>query len=103
LKIVRSKLALESNRLGHVSKWLGIDGKDHINNDDWLNVLKGDEKTLRKIGKYNRHDVINGKSVLMKFLPLANKRNNYGALKADPKALIDYIQEIKEIVEDIDK
>ena len=83
LKLCRSKFALESNKLGEVSKWLGIDGKAHIDNNDWLMALLGDGKTLDKIHKYNRGDVINGKAVLMELLPIANKKFNFGALRKE--------------------
>lgn len=83
LKLCRSKLALESNKLDEISKWLGIDGKEHIDNHDWLMALAGDKKTLDKIHRYNRGDVRNGKRALIELLPLANKKFNFGAIKKE--------------------
>ena len=87
LKLCRSKLALESNRLDFVSKWFGILGKDDVTNKDWHAVLQGDKKTLDKVIKYNIGDVVNGKNVLLKLLPIANKKQNFGALKKTPPAM----------------
>lgn len=81
LSIARRTMAFESNRLDFISKWLGFDGKDDITNADWLAALEGDKKTLDKIHKYNRGDVINGKKVLMELLPNFNKARNFGAVK----------------------
>lgn len=81
LKIARSCLSLESNKLDYVSQWLGFSGKDDITNDDWWAAQRGDAKTLKKIEKYCVGDVKNGKDVLTKFLPLAHKNMRFGARK----------------------
>lgn len=83
LKLARSKLSLESNSLDYVAQWLGFSGKDDITREDWKVATAGDKKTLKKIEKYCRGDVTNGKSVLETFLPLANKKFNFGAIKKD--------------------
>jgi DNA polymerase elongation subunit (family B) len=83
LKIARRKYAFESNRLDFISKWLGLGGKDDIRNGDWLEALKGNEKTLEKIQKYNKGDVINGKAVLEELLTIENKKIDYGAVRAE--------------------
>lgn len=81
LKIARSKYSLESNKLDYISKWLGVNGKDEITDDDWRRVFTGHKETLDKIIKYNRGDVINGKKVLIEMLPIANKSQSWGAIK----------------------
>jgi hypothetical protein len=81
LKICRSKLAMESNKLDEIEKWIGVQSKDHIDNNDWLLALQGDKKTLDKILHYNKGDVTSGKQVLEWLMPLANKKFNFGALK----------------------
>jgi len=81
LKIARAKYAWESNRLGEICKWLGIDDKEQITNEDWLAVFTGNKATLDKIHHYNRGDVINGKKVLLEMLPIANKKTDFGAVK----------------------
>lgn len=81
LKLARSKTSHESNALDYLSRYYGFAGKDEITREDWRNATAGDSATLRKVEKYCRGDVINGKSVLETFLPLANKKFNFGALK----------------------
>jgi hypothetical protein len=84
LKIARSKMALENNTLQYISEWYGFDGKDDINNQDWINAMNGDKKTLARIQTYNQGDVIHGKQVLMELLPIANKKYRFGALNLVP-------------------
>jgi len=83
LKLARSKLALESNALDYVAKWLGLGAKQEITRDDWRAATNGSGKTLRKIEDYCKNDVAIGKAVLIDFLPLANKKFNFGAIKKE--------------------
>lgn len=80
LKIARSKFSFESNKLDFISQRLGFRPKDDIRNSDWLKVVTtGDEKTLKKILKYNKGDVRNGKSVLERLMKYSGKRSYYGS------------------------
>lgn len=80
LKIARSKLSLESNKLDDILKWFGLRPKDDITNDDWLKIVKeADGKTLQKVMKYNINDVNSGKEVLSRFIPISGKLPHYGA------------------------
>jgi hypothetical protein len=81
LKLARSRLAHESNSLDYLSQYYGFSGKDEITKQDWKDATAGNQKILKKIEKYCMGDVVNGKNVLMKFLPLANKNFKFGALK----------------------
>ena len=81
LKLARSCLSLESNKLDYVSQWLGFSGKDEITNEDWWAAQGGHTATLKKIERYCVGDVVNGKNVLTKFLPLAHKPAKFGARK----------------------
>jgi hypothetical protein len=81
LKLARSKTSHESNALDYLSQYYGFSGKDEITKADWKAATAGDCATLKKIEKYCRGDVINGKAVLEKFLTIANKKFNFGALK----------------------
>ena len=80
LKLARSKYAFEKNTLDYICKRLGIDGKDHITNEDWINAMNGCGKTLEMIHHYNRGDVVNGKAVLEEFMQVANKKFSFGAI-----------------------
>jgi hypothetical protein len=46
-------------------------------------VTTGDEKTLKKILKYNKGDVKNGKGVLEQLMKFSGKKANYGAIALD--------------------
>jgi hypothetical protein len=81
LKLARSCLAHESNSLDYLAQYYGFSGKDEITREDWKNATNGDQPTLDKVEKYCKGDVSNGKSLLIKFLPLANKKFNFGAIK----------------------
>lgn len=84
LKLARSKLAHESNSLDYLAKYYGFSGKDEITREDWRKATAGHTATLRKIETYCKGDVVNGKDLLVKFLPLANKKFNFGAIKKIP-------------------
>lgn len=81
LKLARSKLSHESNCLDYLAKYYGLNGKDEITKEDWRMATAGDKKTLKKIEVYCKGDVVNGKGVLEKFIPLANKKFSFGAQK----------------------
>lgn len=81
LKIARSKFAFESNKLDYISKVLGLRPKDDIRNSDWLRIVNtGDEKTLKKVLKYNRGDVKSGIGVLQKLMKYSGKKVWYGGV-----------------------
>lgn len=81
LKIARSKLALESNTLDYILRFLGLRPKDGITNDDWLEIVKNPtSKILKKAMDYNINDVEGGKAVLREFIPFSGKGKDYGAL-----------------------
>ncbi len=81
LKIARSKLALESNKLDEILKWYGLRPKDDISNADWLEIVtKPTKAVLKKVMDYNINDVENGKAVLRRFIPISGKLPYYGAL-----------------------
>ena len=81
LKIARSKLALESNTLDYIERWLGLRPKDDISREDWLKIVRdADEKTLAKILKYNKGDVTQGKEILKTFQAFSGKKADYGSV-----------------------
>ncbi len=82
LKLAR-KLDHESKSLDYLSQYYGFSGKDEITKQDWKDATAGNSKVLAKVKKYCEGDVINGKNILMTFLPLANKKFNFGAIKKD--------------------
>lgn len=84
LKIARSKFAFESNKLDYISQRLGLRPKDDIRNADWIRIVTtGDEATLRKVQKYCKGDVKNGKGVLDKLMKYSGKKKSYGSVSLD--------------------
>jgi hypothetical protein len=79
LKIARRKFAFESNRLSYICEVLGLRGKDDITRADWLAVLTGDAKVIKKIERYNINDVRIGKNVLKKMQAYSGKKTYYGS------------------------
>lgn len=83
LKIARKEFAFEDNSLDALCVKFGIDGKMKVTDDDWREALKGNEKVLRKIHKYCRGDVKNGKKLYEMLEPYSGKKSDYGILKAE--------------------
>lgn len=79
LKIARSVFDFEENGLDALCQRFGIAGKDKITDEDWRRVFSGDEKTLKKIDRYCRGDVKNGKALLSILTPYAGKVTDYGS------------------------
>jgi hypothetical protein len=80
LKIARSKFNFESNRLDYINRALGFRPKDDIRNSDWLKIVtSGDEATLKKVLKYNRGDVREGKRTLEVLMKYSGRKEWYGA------------------------
>lgn len=79
LKIARAKFAFESNKLDYISQRLGFRPKDDIRNSDWLKIVdNGDEATLKKVARYCRGDVVNGKGILERLMRYSGKKTYYG-------------------------
>lgn len=84
LKIAKSKFAFESNTLDYIEQWMGLRGKDEITNADWNRIIAtGDEKTLKRVLKYNKGDVTGGKAVLEKLMNYSGKKPYYGSVTID--------------------
>ncbi len=81
LSIARTKFEFESRSLDYISRRLGFRPKDDITNGDWNMVLRGNAATLRKIKKYNRGDVIEGKRVYEALEGWSGKKELFGARK----------------------
>jgi hypothetical protein len=87
LKIARSKFSFESNKLDYICQALGFRPKMDIRNEDWNRIVStGDEKTLKKVQKYNKGDVKEGKRVLDVLMKYSGKKDHYGStiLQASP-------------------
>lgn len=84
LLIARQKFAFESNTLDYINRKLGLRPKDDIRDKDWQNIVRtGDAATLKKVLKYNRGDVRQGKALLEKFMKYSGKKDWYGSVALD--------------------
>lgn len=73
LKMLRKDYRFMSNGLDYISQVFGFRPKMAMRDSDWLAIRGGDEKTLRKMERYNRGDVRNGIGVLESLLKLNGK------------------------------
>jgi predicted RecB family nuclease len=64
LKVARKSFAFESNKLDYLNSKLGNLPKHEMELADWMRIcLDGDQKTLDKMVRYNRGDVVEGKKL----------------------------------------
>lgn len=79
-KQLRKYFAFPSQSLDYVSKLLGFGGKDKMEMDDWIKIVKKDEQggeaAFQKMIKYNKKDVADTEAVLMRVLPYIQLRFN---------------------------
>lgn len=70
LKFAVSKtFKFPSNKLQYVSQFLGMEGKDKMEFEDWIGCMKGDKKAQKKMEKYNRLDTEILQTVYAELLP----------------------------------
>lgn len=70
LKLAVSKtFKFPSNKLQYVSQFLGMEGKDKMEFEDWIGCMKGDKKAQKKMEKYNRLDTEILQTVYAELLP----------------------------------
>lgn len=72
----RKRYSFLSNRLDYLAPLYGFRPKDAMSDADWLRITQGDEKALRKMLKYNRGDVRNGRGFMLQFLKDERKSLN---------------------------
>ena len=60
-EVLQKTFGLSSNKLDYATQFLGIDGKDDMEFQDWINCLQGGkagQKALTKMRMYNEKDVL---------------------------------------------
>ncbi len=81
LKVAKSKLYLNSNRLDYISKFLGFEGKIVTTPDLWKSVvINNDRKALKEMLVYCDEDVNQLEKVYKVFKDLDNPRLHTGVL-----------------------
>lgn len=86
LKVAKSKLYLNSNRLDYIAKVLGYEGKNEMQPQDWHNVcILNDSKALQKMLDYCDEDVRQLEKVYNDLKYLDNPRLHNGVIKGKSK------------------
>ena len=86
LKLARSGFYFNSNRLDYISKFLGYKGKIKTDFDLWKNiVLHRCEKSLNRMVRYCKKDVIELKNVYTTLLPYAKHKSNRAVFEGNSK------------------
>jgi DNA polymerase elongation subunit (family B) len=78
LLIARQVFGFTSNKLDYLNKALGIDLKDDMSMEDWIQCSRGNEETLKKMEKYNRGDVVNLEDLYLVVRPWIQNHPNIG-------------------------
>lgn len=79
LTMARASFKFQSNQLGHLAKYLGVEQKLNTNYDMWLDIIKGGPKAVKAVKdmvKYNRGDLVCGWQVYEKLLPYGKSKLN---------------------------
>jgi hypothetical protein len=84
LKTVRKQGRFLSNKLAHVSKQLGLDGKvSHEGFRLWIKCLEGDEAAWKRMRRYNIRDVTLLEDAYKILQPWIVSHPSYGALAGE--------------------
>jgi uncharacterized protein YprB with RNaseH-like and TPR domain len=73
LTLSRQSFRAPSHRLDFRSRLYGLGGKDKMEFQDWVDIVKGDRKKLDKMIKYGLKDVTDLRSIFWKELPYYTK------------------------------
>jgi hypothetical protein len=79
LTMARQRFKSESNALAYWSWLLGGNPKDHMVWDDWLEVVKGNQRVINKMRKYNKGDVHEGINILKQFVEYIESNGSHRA------------------------
>ena len=81
LKIAKKYFMLNSNKLSHLSEYLGLGSKVETGGFNlWLGCMAGDSKAWKKMVKYNKQDVVLTEKVYKKLLPWITNHPNINIL-----------------------
>lgn len=78
LRIAKRRFRFASNKMDHLAKELGMEGKlAHRGHDLWIACMNGDRKAWKEMEAYNRQDVIVLADLYEKLLPWIDTHPNY--------------------------
>jgi DNA polymerase elongation subunit (family B) len=83
LKMARNKFKFHSNKLEHLVGFLGIEHKFATTYDMWLDIIKGKQKAVKDMVKYNVQDTKILEKVHERLLPYCKSKFNVGHLVPD--------------------
>lgn len=77
LKLARTYFKFDSNRLNDLAKYLGVGAKLPTTGANlWFGCMQGDEKSWKRMRRYNAHDVDLLEQVYLKLRPWAKRHPN---------------------------
>ena len=80
LKVARSQFAAPSYKQDYLTKYFALEKKLKTGFKLWIDCMGGDKKALKKMARYNRHDVIGLEEVYLKLRPYIKNHPNLGIL-----------------------
>ena len=80
LKIARKEFALSSNKQDYITKLLGVQKKLDTDFQLWIDCMNGDTKALKKMERYNKHDVIGLEQMYLKLRPYMTGHPNIAVM-----------------------
>jgi hypothetical protein len=78
LKVARSIFGASGNSMDFLAKQLGLGEKLEMHFTDWDKCMEGNIEALRKMRKYNEHDILVGESLYLKMRPWMKNHPNLG-------------------------
>lgn len=78
LSASRSKFGFTSFKLDYMNKYLGLNGKNHVDMNDFRACAQGDDSALQKMYEYNQKDVLILEEFYMRVRPYI-KHPNFAA------------------------
>lgn len=78
-KLVSRHFHINSSKLEYIAEQLGFGVKGDIGIVDWIKAAQGSKVAVKRMGKYNKQDVVLLEKIFIKLLPhtaLANKLNH---------------------------
>ena len=76
LKVARKEFALSSNKQDYITKLLGVQKKLDTDFQLWIDCMNGDTEALKRMERYNKHDVIGLEQMYLKLRPYITSHPN---------------------------
>ena len=97
LKVARKEIALVSYKQDFLTKHFKLNKKLKTEFQLWVDCMHGDKKALKKMAKYNKHDVIGLEEVYLKIRPYMKNHPNIGVLIEDDVCTVCGSRHLEEI------